>query len=89
MTARIAFRMVLGGAGAPSVNHGDHIEQRSAGTTVDLGSRTPSMPTLQPKAIPSMLMLMICLIQDLNLTTPMFLPTLHSSAARNWMNMMI
>eukprot|EP00957_Ditylum_brightwellii_P143682 10946425-Ditylum_brightwellii.AAC.1 len=30
MTAPIAFAMVSGGAGAPSVNPGDHMKQRSA-----------------------------------------------------------
>eukprot|EP00957_Ditylum_brightwellii_P193634 14745286-Ditylum_brightwellii.AAC.1 len=61
--------MASGGASAPSVNPGDHMKQRSAGEILNQESSLPSMPTLQPK--------------DLNLTTPVSLPTLHSSAARN------
>eukprot|EP00957_Ditylum_brightwellii_P010102 763380-Ditylum_brightwellii.AAC.1 len=89
MIAPIVFAMTSGGAGVPSVNPGDHLRQRSAGATLDQESSPPSMPTLQPKAIPSMLMLMNCLIQDLNLTTPVSLPALNSSAARDWMNRMM
>eukprot|EP00957_Ditylum_brightwellii_P015919 1198590-Ditylum_brightwellii.AAC.1 len=75
MTATIAFTMVSGGAGAPSVNPGDHMKQRFADETLYRGSRPPSMPILQPKAIPSMWKLMNYLIQDLNLKTPVSLPT--------------
>eukprot|EP00957_Ditylum_brightwellii_P100206 7636842-Ditylum_brightwellii.AAC.1 len=57
MTAPIAFAMASSGTGAPSVNPGDHMKQRSAGAILDQESSSPSMPTLQPKAIPLMLML--------------------------------
>eukprot|EP00957_Ditylum_brightwellii_P056185 4259047-Ditylum_brightwellii.AAC.1 len=89
MTAPIAFAVASGGAGTPNVNPGDHMRQRLAGTTLDQESSPPSMPTLQPRAIPSMLMLMNCPIHVLNPRTPASLPTLHFSAARNWMNRMM
>eukprot|EP00957_Ditylum_brightwellii_P115265 8789895-Ditylum_brightwellii.AAC.1 len=81
--------MASGGAGAPSVNPEDHMRRRHTGATLDQESSPPSMPTSQPRAITSMLMLMNCLIQVLNLTTPASLPTLHSSATRNWMSRMM
>eukprot|EP00957_Ditylum_brightwellii_P023793 1795611-Ditylum_brightwellii.AAC.1 len=81
--------MASGGAGTPSVNPGDHTRQRLAGTTLDQESSPPNMPILHPRVIPSILMLMIYPIQVLNPTTPVSLPTLYSSAARNWMNRMM
>eukprot|EP00957_Ditylum_brightwellii_P113063 8622333-Ditylum_brightwellii.AAC.1 len=63
MIAPIAFAMVSDGGAALSVNHGDYTRQKPEGTTLDQESSSSSMPTLQPRAIPSMLMLMNCLIQ--------------------------
>eukprot|EP00957_Ditylum_brightwellii_P076887 5843962-Ditylum_brightwellii.AAC.1 len=52
MIAPIAFAMASGGAGAPTVNPGDHTRQRLAGVTLDQESSPPSIHTLHPRATP-------------------------------------